>query len=125
MRIGNGYDVQKLTPGRKLILGGVEVPHETGLLSHSDADVLVHAIMDACLGAAGLGDISTHFPVSDPAYKGISSLTLLSQTMAKLTAKHLSIINIDCIVVAERPKLAPYIPEMCSNISICLKYALI
>ena len=120
MRIGNGYDVHRLVAGRKLVLGGVEIPHETGLLGHSDADVLIHAIIDAGLGAAGLGDIGSHFPDGDPAYKGISSMELLRRTQIKITEKHLSVVNIDCIVVAERPKLAPFIPEMRRNISICL-----
>ena len=120
MRVGNGYDVHRLVSGRKLIIGGVEIPHETGLLGHSDADVLVHAIIDACLGAACLGDIGTHFPDSDPELKGISSLELLRQTQLKLTENHLLIVNADCIIVAEQPKMAPYIPEMRKNISICL-----
>ena len=121
MRIGNGYDVHRLVPGRKLILGGVEIPHATGLLGHSDADVLIHAIIDACLGAAGLGDIGTHFPDNNPAYKDISSLRLLSQTRSVIIERRFSIINIDCIVVAESPKLAPFIPDMRREISSCLK----
>ena len=121
MRVGNGYDVHRLVPGRKLILGGVEIPHETGLLGHSDADALVHALIDACLGAAGLSDIGSHFPDSDPAYKGISSLELLRQTYLLLRGKHLSLVNADCVIVAERPKLAPYIPEMRKNIADCLR----
>jgi len=121
MRVGNGYDVHRLVPGRRLVLGGVEIQHETGLLGHSDADAPVHAIIDACLGAAGLGDIGMHFPDSDPAFKDISSLRLLCQTQAKLARMHLSIVNLDCVIVAERPKLAPYIPEMRKNISGCLK----
>ena len=121
MRIGNGYDVHRLVEGRKLIIGGVEIPHETGLLGHSDADVLVHAIIDACLGAACLGDIGTHFPDSDPSYRGISSLDLLTHTQRLLSNNHLTLINIDCIIVAERPKLAPFIPEMRKRISQCLK----
>ena len=121
MRIGNGYDVHRLAEDRKLILGGVEIPHETGLLGHSDADVLVHAIIDACLGAAGLGDIGSHFPDSDPTYKDVSSLDLLAHTQRLLSNSHLTIINIDCIIVAERPKLAPFIPDMRKKISLCLK----
>jgi 2-C-methyl-D-erythritol 2,4-cyclodiphosphate synthase len=121
MRIGNGYDVHRLVPGRKLILGGAEIPHETGLMGHSDADVLVHAVMDACLGAAGLGDIGVHFPDSDPAYKGISSMALLGRTWDRLAAGGFKIVNIDCIIIAERPKLAPFIPGMRRNISLCLK----
>jgi len=121
MRVGNGYDVHRLVQGRKLILGGVEIPHGTGLIGHSDADVLVHAIMDACLGAAGLGDIGMHFPDSDPAYTDISSLKLLKLVESKLAGEGLCIVNIDCVIVAERPKLAAYIPEMRNNISACLK----
>ena len=121
MRIGNGYDVHRLIPGRKLILGGVEIPHETGLLGHSDSDVLVHAIIDACLGAAGLGDIGTHFPDSDPVYMGVSSLLLLKKTQSMLADKRFLIVNIDCIIVAEQPKLAPFITSMRLNISACLK----
>ena len=120
MRVGNGYDVHRLIPGRKLILGGVEIPHEAGLSGHSDADVLVHAIMDACLGAACLGDIGIHFPDSDPAFEGISSLELLRRTQAKIAQTCLSVVNIDCIIVAEYPKLAPFIPRMRGNISACL-----
>ena len=121
MRIGNGYDVHRLVPGRKLILGGVEIPHETGLLGHSDADVLIHAIIDACLGAAGLGDIGAHFPDNRAVYKGISSLKLLSRVRSMLADKNLSIVNIDCIIVAEHPKLAPFISDMRKNVSSCLK----
>ncbi|MDR1559631.1 MAG: 2-C-methyl-D-erythritol 2,4-cyclodiphosphate synthase [Clostridiales bacterium] len=121
MRIGSGYDVHRLVPGGRLILGGVDIPHETGLLGHSDADALIHAIIDACLGAAGLGDIGGHFPDSDPSYKGISSLTLLERARDKLYDNRLEIVNIDCIIVAESPKLAPFIPEMRRNISRCLK----
>ena len=120
MRIGNGYDVHRLVPDRKLILGGVEIPFHMGLLGHSDADVLVHAVMDACLGAACLGDIGMHFPDSDPAYNGISSLELLHRLQCILIENHLCIINIDSIIVAERPKLAPFIPEMRTNIAACL-----
>jgi len=120
MRIGNGYDVHRLIPGLKLILGGVEIPYIAGLLGHSDADVLVHAIIDACLGAAGLGDIGLHFPDSDNVYKGISSLKLLNQTQSLLADKNLTIVNIDSIIVAERPKLAPFISGMRKNISSCL-----
>ena len=121
MRIGNGYDVHRLVPGRKLILGGVEIPHETGLLGHSDADALVHAVMDACLGAAGLGDIGRHFPDVDPDYKDISSMELLRRVHTKITIKRLSIVNIDCIIVAERPKLSPFIRDMRGNIAAALK----
>ncbi|MDR2648730.1 MAG: 2-C-methyl-D-erythritol 2,4-cyclodiphosphate synthase [Clostridiales bacterium] len=121
MRIGNGYDVHRLLSGRRLILGGVEIPHPTGLSGHSDADVLVHAIIDACLGAAGLGDIGVHFPDDSLAYEGISSLTLLERVRDKLSLNGFEIVNIDCVIVAERPKLSPFIPEMRENISLCLK----
>lgn len=117
MRIGFGYDVHRLAQDRLLILGGVEIPYELGLLGHSDADVLVHAIMDALLGAAGEGDIGRHFPDTDPAYKGISSLDLLSKVGSLLKAKRLQIINIDSTVVAQKPKLMPYILPMVENIS--------
>jgi 2-C-methyl-D-erythritol 2,4-cyclodiphosphate synthase len=111
-RVGNGYDVHRLVEGRKLILGGVEIPYEKGLLGHSDADVLVHSIMDALLGACGESDIGKHFPDSDAMYKGISSLVLLGKVKDILCAKEYTIGNIDSIIVAERPKLAPYIDEM-------------
>lgn len=115
MRIGNGYDVHKLVPGRKLILGGVPLEHELGLLGHSDADVLIHAIMDALLGAAALGDIGKHFPDTDSAYAGISSLALLEQ-VGKLL-KDYEICNIDAIIAAQKPKLASAIPIMRDNIA--------
>ncbi len=121
MRIGMGYDVHKLVEGRKLILGGVEVPHTLGLLGHSDADVLVHAIMDALLGAAALGDIGKHFPDNDPAYEGISSMKLLSHVGALLEEKGYVIGNIDATVIAQKPKLAPYIEQMRKNIAKELK----
>jgi 2-C-methyl-D-erythritol 2,4-cyclodiphosphate synthase len=111
-RIGYGYDVHRLAEGRKLILGGVEVPHSRGLAGHSDADVLLHAIMDALLGASGLGDIGKHFPDTDPRYKGISSLLLLKHVGDLLTQHRLRIVNIDSTVELERPKIAPYIPAM-------------
>ncbi|MEW6698415.1 MAG: 2-C-methyl-D-erythritol 2,4-cyclodiphosphate synthase [Bacillota bacterium] len=117
MRVGIGYDVHKLVPERPLILGGVTVPYERGLLGHSDADVLVHAIMDALLGAAALGDIGRHFPDSDPRYKGISSLTLLAEVKEKLAAKKYIINNLDAVLVAQAPKLAPHIPAMRENIA--------
>ena len=117
MRIGHGYDVHRLVAGRKLILGGVEIPHETGLLGHSDADVLTHAVMDALLGAAALGDIGKHFPDTDPAYKGISSILLL-QKVGELLEEHCFLIeNIDATILAQRPKLRPYIDEMRRNIA--------
>lgn len=120
MRIGHGYDVHRLVPGRKLILGGVDIPFETGLLGHSDADVLLHAISDAILGAIGAGDIGRHFPDSDPAYKGISSLLLLEQVMALAARQGYRIGNIDATIVAQRPKLAPFIPTMRENIAAAL-----
>ena len=116
-RIGQGYDVHRLVEGRKLILGGVEIPHPTGLLGHSDADVLLHAVCDALLGAAALGDIGQHFPDSDPAYAGVSSLVLLRATAEKLRLAGFSVGNLDATVVAERPKLAPYLPQMRENIA--------
>lgn len=117
MRIGTGYDVHRLTEGRLLILGGVTVPYEKGLLGHSDADVLVHAIMDAMLGAAALGDIGKHFPDSDPAYKGISSLKLLAHVRELLEQHGYSVGNIDSTIVAQAPKLASYLPQMVKNIA--------
>lgn len=117
MRVGMGYDVHRLVPERKLLLGGVEIPHETGLLGHSDADVLLHAIMDALLGAAALGDIGKHFPDTDPAYEGISSLKLLSHVGALLEEKCFVIENIDATIIAQRPKLRPYIERMEQNIA--------
>lgn len=120
MRIGHGYDVHRLVEGRKLILGGVEIPHETGLLGHSDADVLLHAISDAILGAIGEGDIGRHFPDTDPAYKGASSIRLLQQVMLLAEAKGCRIGNVDGTIVAQRPKLAPYIPQMKTNIASAL-----
>lgn len=120
MRVGMGYDVHKLAADRKLILGGVEIPWELGLLGHSDADVLLHAIMDALLGAAALGDIGKHFPDSDPAYKGISSMKLLEHVNQLLLAHDYTIGNIDATIIAQRPKMAPHIPQMRKNIAECL-----
>lgn len=117
MRIGHGYDVHRLVEDRPLILGGIEVPHTKGLLGHSDADVLTHAVMDALLGAAGLWDIGHAFPDSDPAYKGISSLLLLERVMEMLKEKDLSVGNVDATILAQRPKLAPYIPRMRANLA--------
>ena len=117
MRIGHGYDVHRLTEGRKLILGGVEIPYEKGLLGHSDADVLLHAISDALLGAAALGDIGKHFPPSDPKYAGADSLELLKQVNELIKEKGYSVSNIDSTVIAERPKLLPYIFSMRENIA--------
>ena len=124
MRIGFGYDVHKLVENRKLILGGVEIPYELGLLGHSDADVLTHALMDALLGAAALGDIGKHFPDNDPAYKGIDSLLLLAKVGEILAAHHYAVNNIDTTIVAQRPKLASYIPEMRAKIADVLKLEL-
>lgn len=117
MRIGHGYDVHKLVEGRGLILGGVDVPHSTGLLGHSDADVLTHAIIDALLGAAALGDIGQHFPDSDEKHKSADSIELLRQVSAKLKEKGYTVGNVDATVVAEKPKLAPFIPKMRENIA--------
>ena len=117
MRIGSGYDVHKLVEGRKLILGGVEIPHEKGLLGHSDADVLAHAIADALLGAAALGDIGKLFPDTDPAYEGADSLVLLGRVRSLLEEKGFAIGNVDATVIAQRPKLAPYIPQMRENLA--------
>ena len=117
MRIGHGYDVHKMIFGRKLVLGGVEIPFGKGLLGHSDADVLLHAIMDAMLGAAALRDIGYHFPDTDPAYRGISSLKLLRKTAEMISEKGFSVGNIDATVVAQSPKLSPYIEEMTKNIA--------
>jgi len=116
-RIGFGFDVHQLTAGRKLILGGVVIPFEKGLLGHSDADVLLHAICDALLGAAALGDIGKHFPDTDPLYKGISSITLLKHVIELLKQHGYEIGNIDVTVVLERPKIAPYVDSMKKNIS--------
>ena len=123
MRIGHGYDVHRFAEGRELILGGVTIPYEKGLLGHSDADVLTHAIMDALLGAAALGDIGLHFPDSDPAYRGISSLALLSRVGALLADEGYAVGNIDATVVAERPKLRPYIDKMRNKIADALGIA--
>ena len=117
MRVGTGYDVHRLVKGRKLILGGVDVPFEKGLLGHSDADVLVHAVCDALLGAAGEGDLGRHFPDDDPRYEGVSSLELLKEVAAVLRGKGFRISNIDATVVCQRPKLAPYVKEMIHNIA--------
>lgn len=112
MRIGHGYDVHRLVEGRRLILGGVEIPWEKGLLGHSDADVLTHALMDALLGAAALGDIGKLFPDKDPAYEGADSVELLRKVAALLREQGYRIANVDCTVIAQRPRLAPHIPEM-------------
>ena len=119
-RIGHGYDVHRLTEGRKLIIGGVEIPHEKGLLGHSDADVLVHAIMDALLGAAGLGDIGRHFPDTAEEYKGVSSIYLLTKVMDMLTNNDFKVVNVDATLVLQRPKVASFVPKMVSNIAFAL-----
>ncbi len=117
IRIGHGYDVHKLVHGRKLILGGVIIPHETGLLGHSDADVLVHAVMDAMLGALALGDIGKLFPDSDPTYSGADSIMLLKRVMAAVSEQGYSVGNIDSTIICQAPKLADFIPKMRDNIA--------
>ena len=117
MRIGHGYDVHRLVEGRDLILGGVKIPFEKGLLGHSDADVLLHAVSDALLGAAGLGDIGKHFPDTDPAYKGADSLKLLACVVEKIRELGYSVGNVDVTMIAQKPKLMPYIPQMQENIA--------
>jgi 2-C-methyl-D-erythritol 2,4-cyclodiphosphate synthase len=117
MRVGFGYDVHRLVPGRPLILGGIEIPFEHGLLGHSDADVLLHAICDAMIGAAALGDIGTHFPDTSPEFKDISSLILLRRTAALLKGRGLRLINIDSTIVAQKPRLSAFIPRMVERIS--------
>lgn len=121
MRIGSGYDVHKLIKGRKLIIGGVHIPYSKGLLGHSDADVLLHSIMDSLLGAAALGDIGKHFPDADPTYAGISSIILLTKVGELIYTLGYKIENIDSTIIAQKPKMAPYIFEMRSNISAALK----
>lgn len=117
MRIGHGYDVHRLVEGRDLILGGVKIPYEKGLLGHSNADVLLHAVSDALLGAAGLGDIGRHFPDTDPKYKGADSLELLRQVYRKISEKGYRVGNIDVTMIAQKPKLKDYIPQMQANIA--------
>ena len=121
MRVGMGYDVHKLTEGRDLILGGVTIPWEMGLLGHSDADVVVHAIMDAILGAAALRDIGRHFPDTDPQYKGISSILLLKKVGELLKEEGYQIVNIDATIIAQKPKLLPYIDTMIENVAQALE----
>ena len=121
MRVGIGYDVHPLTRGRRLVLGGVEVPFDRGLDGHSDADVLLHAMMDALLGAAGLGDIGTHFPPSDPEYRDISSVILLGNTVRLLHGHGWRVINVDATIVAEQPRLSPFVPQMRRVISEALE----
>ena len=117
MRIGQGSDIHALVEGRKLIIGGVDIPHERGLLGHSDADVLVHAVIDALLGAAALGDIGRHFPDTDPRYAGADSRVLLRATRELLAAQGWRIVNIDSTISAQRPKMAPHIPQMTANLA--------
>lgn len=117
MRVGIGYDVHVLVEGRKLVLGGIEIPHEKGLLGHSDADVLIHAVMDALLGAAGLGDIGEHFPDNDDRYQDISSVLLLNKVKKLLAEKGFRLHNLDCVILAETPKLAPYREKMRNNLA--------
>ncbi|MHB1292903.1 MAG: 2-C-methyl-D-erythritol 2,4-cyclodiphosphate synthase [Sulfuricella sp.] len=123
MRVGQGFDVHQLVEGRKLIVGGVEIPYERGLLGHSDADVLLHAICDALLGAAGLGDIGRHFPDSDPRYKGIDSRRLLREVARLLGEKGFGVVNLDATIIAQAPKMAPYIAQMVANIAADLEVA--
>lgn len=122
-RIGHGYDIHRLSSGRKLVLGGVQIKHDKGLDGHSDADVIIHALMDSLLGAAALGDIGCHFPNADPEYKDIDSLKLLSHVKDLIKDRHYAIGNIDITVIAEQPTLAPHIPQMISNISRALGIA--
>jgi 2-C-methyl-D-erythritol 2,4-cyclodiphosphate synthase len=121
VRIGTGYDVHRLAAGRKLMIGGVDIPFEKGLLGHSDADVLLHAICDALLGAAGLGDIGRHFPDTEPKYKGIPSLKLLEEVRRLLAEAGFRVNNIDATIVAEKPKMASHIPAMAANIASAVK----
>jgi len=117
MRVGQGYDVHAMRAGRKLVIGGVEIPHSKGLAGHSDADVLLHAICDALLGAAALGDIGMHFPDSNPAYQDVDSRELLRATAKKLAAAGFRIVNVDATIVAQAPRLAPHVPKMIGNIA--------
>ena len=117
MRIGQGFDAHALVTGRKLVIGGVQIPYEKGLAGHSDADVLIHAVCDALLGAAGLGDIGVHFPDSNPRYKGIDSRKLLRETAALVRKKKLRVANVDATVIAQAPKMAPHIPAMRANLA--------
>lgn len=121
MRVGMGYDAHRFDPERPLILGGVAIPYNQGLMGHSDADVLVHAIMDALLGAAALGDIGLHFPDTDPAYRNVSSIKLLRRVVALLQEHNYSLVNLDAVIIAQKPRLAPYIHDMKEEISRALK----
>ncbi len=120
MRVGIGYDIHQMVTGRRLVLGGVEIPYEKGLLGHSDADVLVHAVCDAILGASGLGDIGRHFPDTDPAYMGISSMRLLKWSWQKASARYNTISNIDTTIFAQQPRLCGYADKMAANMAECL-----
>src|SRR5262245_49882893 len=117
MRIGQGFDTHAFAAGRKLVIGGVEIPSERGLAGHSDADVLIHAVCDALLGAAGLGDIGTHFPDTDARYKGIDSRKLLREVGALLRQRKLAVVNVDATVIAQAPRLAPHVAAMCENLA--------
>lgn len=117
IRVGHGFDVHQLVAGRRCIIGGVHIPYDKGLLGHSDADVLLHAICDALLGAAALGDIGRHFPDSDPQFQGIDSRQLLRHVVTLVKQKHFSLVNVDATVIVQLPKLAPYIGQMCANIA--------
>ena len=121
MRVGIGYDAHRLVEGRELMLGGVRIAHEKGLLGHSDADVLLHAVCDALLGAAGLGDIGGHFPDSDPVYKDAASIGLLEAVRAKLAAAGFRCVNVDAVIVAQRPRLAPYLEDMRTSVAAALQ----
>ena len=120
MRIGHGYDVHRLVEGRKLILGGIEIPWDKGLDGHSDADVLIHAVMDSMLGAAAMGDIGRHFPDTDASYKGIDSTILLCRVKDKIRERGYVLSNLDVTIIAQRPKLASYLPQMCRKLADCL-----
>lgn len=117
MRVGHGFDVHQLVAGRRLVIGGVEIPHDKGLGGHSDADVLLHAITDALLGAAGLGDIGRHFPDTDPAHRDADSRTLLREAMAKVQAAGYVVVNVDSTIIAQAPRMAPHIPAMVANLA--------
>ena len=117
MRIGHGFDVHQLVAGRRLVIGGVEIPHDKGLGGHSDADVLLHAVTDALLGAAGLGDIGRHFPDTDPAHRDADSRALLREAMAKVRAAGYVVVNVDSTIIAQAPRMAPHIPEMVANLA--------
>ena len=123
MRIGHGYDVHRLVPDRKLILGGVEIPYELGLDGHSDADVLLHAVMDALLGASAMGDIGGLFPDNDPKYKGIDSMLLLQEVVERITEKGYRLGNLDVTMIAQKPKMKPHIPQMIDNLARALRVA--